>query len=209
MRGTSFEIGTRGTQALGKSTLRWDVALYYARLRDEILSVEDPAAPGTQLAGNFDRTIHAGVEALVGASFPLDGIGAHRIEPLLNLTLNRFRFSDDREYGNNRLPAAPRYAIRGELLYRNVHGFFAGPTFDIVGKRYADFSNTYTVDSYNLWGLRAGLEHKDWEVFGEIRNLADKKYIARHSVRDVAASDAGILSPGEPRSVYVGVRTRF
>ena len=25
----------------------WDVAAYYARIRDEILSVDDPAAPGT------------------------------------------------------------------------------------------------------------------------------------------------------------------
>src|SRR5690606_5121974 len=101
------------------------------------------------------------------------------------------------------------YAIKGEVLYRNASGFFAGPTFDVVSKRYADFSNTYEVDSYALWGLRAGYTAKKWEVFGEVRNLADKAYVAGTSVQAVAPADAAVLQAGEPRSLYVGVRTRF
>lgn len=209
MKGASFEVGTRGKQAVGSSLWHWDLALYYARIRDEILSVEDPAAPGTSLSSNVDNTIHAGIEALVGASFPLDRAGAHRIEPLVNLTVNRFSFDNNPSYGNNRLPAAPRLAVRAEVLYRQADGFFAGPTFDVVGKRYADFSNTYAIDSYTLWGLRAGLSRKNWEVYGEIRNLADKNYVAHQSVRAVAAANAAILSSGEPRSAYFGAKIRF
>ena len=209
MNGTSFEIGSRGRQAFGRGSWHWEAALYYARIRDEILSRDDPAAPGTSLSANVDKTVHAGVEALVGASLPFGADGAHRIEPLLNLTLNRFSFDGDRRYGDNRLPAAPRYALRGEALYRHASGFFAGPTFDAVGKRYADFANTYEISSYTLWGLRAGLVQKDWEVYAEVRNLGDKDFIARHSVTAVSAPNAAILSPGEPRSVYVGARLRF
>lgn len=209
MKGTSFEVGTRSKQAVGISQWHWDLALYYAKIRDEILSVDNPAAPGTSLSSNVDDTVHAGIEALVGLSFPLNGTSAHRIEPLLNLTVNRFSFDSDPAYGNNRLPAAPRYAVRGEVLYRHADGFFAGPTFDVVGKRNADFSNTYLIDSYTLWGLRAGITLKNWEIYGEIRNLADKNYIAHQSVRAVAAPNAAILSPGEPRSAYVGTRIRF
>jgi iron complex outermembrane recepter protein len=209
MHGAVFEIGTRGTHDVGRNKWHWDVAVYYAKLRDEILSRDDPAAPGTSLSSNVDATVHAGVEALLGASFAVDDAGAHRIEPLVNLTLNHFRFSNDPVYGNNRLPAAPRVALRGELLYRHASGFFAGPTFDAVGGRHADFSNTYTVDRYTLWGLRAGLAGKQWEVYAEARNLADKKYVSLFSVRDAAAADAAILTPGEPRSVYVGARLKF
>jgi len=209
MKGNSFEIGSRGRQAFGRGSWHWEAALYYARIRDEILSRDDPAAPGTSLSANVDKTVHAGVEALVGASLPFGADGAHRIEPLLNLTLNRFSFDGDRRYGDNRLPAAPRYALRGEALYRHASGFFAGPTFDAVGKRYADFANTYEIASYTLWGLRAGLVRKDWELYGEVRNLGDKDFIARHSVTAVSAPNAAILSPGEPRSVYVGARLRF
>lgn len=209
MRGSVVELGTRGTHDAGGARWHWDVAAYYARLRDEILSRDDPGAPGTSLSTNVDGTIHAGVEALLGASVTLDDAGAHRLEPLLNLTLNHFRFKGDSVYGNNRLPAAPRHALRGELLYRHASGFFAGPTFDAVGRRYADFSNTYQVDGYTLWGLRAGLTGQDWELFAEVRNLADKNYVSLFSVRDAAAADAAILSPGEPRSVYVGARLKF
>ena len=57
------------------------------------------------------RTVHAGVEAVVGASLALGDRGTHRLEPLVSLTLNHFKFKNDTAYGNNRLPAAPRYAI--------------------------------------------------------------------------------------------------
>jgi len=209
MKGVSFEVGSRGRQALGRGHWHWETALYYARIRDEILSVDDPAAPGTSLSANVDKTIHAGVEALVGASLPLGENGAHRIEPLLNLTLNHFRFDGDRRWGDNRLPAAPRYALRAEALYRNAAGFFAGPTLDVVGKRYADFANSYEIPSYTLWGLRAGYATQGWEVYAEARNLAEKDFIARHSVTAASSPTAAILSPGEPRSVYVGARMRF
>lgn len=211
MRGTVVEVGTRGTGGTAGGQWRWEVSAYYAKLRDEILSVDNPAAPGTgdSLSLNVDGTIHAGIEALVGTSFPLDRGGRHRIEPLMSLTLNHFRFDDDPVYGNNRLAAAPDYAVRGEVLYRNANGFYAGPTVDFIGGRYADFSNTYKIDSYTLLGLRAGFISKQWEVYAEARNLTDEKYIARSGVMDVAPANAAILSPGEPLSMYAGMTIRY
>lgn len=210
MHGVVAEIGTRGRAALSaRSSWRWDVALYYARLQDEILSMDDPDAPGTSLAINVDDTIHAGVEALVGASLAWGTDGRHRLEPLVNLMLNHFKFDDDVNYDDNDLPAAPDYAIRCELLYRHASGAFAGPTFDFVGARHADFSNTYTVDAYSLLGLRAGYVARNWELFAELRNLTDKEYISLFSVRNAAAASDAILTPGEPRSLWAGLRLRF
>lgn len=210
MHGTVFEVGTRGSQALGTAShWHWDLALYYAKLRDEILSMDDPAAPGTSLSTNVDNTIHAGIETLVGASFAIDAANQHRIEPLVNLTINRFSFDNDATYGDNDLPAAPDYFIKGEVLYRHANGFFAGPTFDVVGERYADFSNSYKIDSYALMGLRVGLAREDWEIYGEVRNLTDKTYVAFNSVVNEAAPDAAILNPGEPRSLLAGVRLNW
>jgi iron complex outermembrane receptor protein len=209
MNGVVAEIGTRGTHDAQRNRWHWDVAIYYAKVRDEILSRDDPNAPGTSLSTNIDNTVHAGLEALLGGSLAIDEGGIHRIEPLVNLTLNHFRFKGDPVYGDNRLPAAPRYALRAEVLYRHASGFFAGPTFDVIGSRYADFSNTYTVDGYNLWGLRAGFTAENWELYAEARNLADKNYVSLFSVRDIAAPSAAILYPGEPRSVYVGARMKF
>lgn len=210
MHGTVLEAGTRGKATLGAASYwHWDAALYYAKLEDEILSKDDANAPGTSLSTNIDKTIHAGLEVLIGASFALDGNGTHRIEPLLNLTVNEFSFDDDAIYGNNELPAAPGYFVRGEVLYRNANGFYAGPTFDIVDDRYADFSNTYKVGSYTLLGLRTGFTATTWEVYAELRNLTDKEYISMFTVKDVAQADDAILNPGEPRSAYLGVKMQF
>jgi iron complex outermembrane receptor protein len=208
MSGTVAEIGwrSRAGQASGTTTWNWDVTAYYARISDEILSTDDPTAPGNSLTLNVDKTTHAGVEALVGASVDL---GRHRIDPQVSVTFNRFHFANDRVYGDNRLPAAPRYAARGEVLYRHAGGFYAGPTFDLVGRRYADFANTYVVDGYGLLGLRAGLAGRRWEVFGDLRNLLDTDYIATLSVLNVAGPSARVLNPGSPVSVYAGLRVSF
>ena len=206
MHGEVLEIGMRGDHGTeGSARWHWDVSAYYARLDDEILSVDDPAAPGNSLTANIDQTIHAGLEALVGASF---AAGPGRIEPLLSITLNEFSFDSDANYGDNDLPAAPRYALRGEILYRQG-GLYAGPTLDFVGKRFADFANTYQLDSHALVGVRGGYSAGNWELFAELRNLTDEDYVATVNVLNQAAPDARVLYPGAPRSGYAGVRFKF
>jgi iron complex outermembrane receptor protein len=208
MKGTVAEIGWRsGAKPVSGTRLTWDIAAYYARISDEILSLDDPSAPGNSLTTNVDKTVHAGLEALVGASFEA-GRG-HRIEPQVSLTLNQFRFDGDPVYGDNDLPAAPTYAARGEVLYRHAGGFYAGPTFDFVGERFVDFANTYTVDSYALLGLRAGFTGRRYELFAEVRNLFDEEYVATVSVLNVAGPNARVLYPGSPLSAYFGARVSF
>jgi iron complex outermembrane receptor protein len=210
MRGQVLEIGARGAQTFSSGSLNWDIALYTAQIRHEILSMDDPNAPGTSLATNIERSLHAGVEALLAASFPL-GENGSSLAPLLSLSLNHFR--GDAAYGDNQLPAAPDYAFKAELLYRHSNGFYIGPTLDLVGERYADFSNRYSVDSYSVFGLRAGLASAKWRLFAEVKNLADKEYVASHGVRDSlpggADSNVAILNPGEPLSAYAGVEWQF
>lgn len=210
MHGTVVELGSRGAHALPRaSDMHWELSLYYGWIEDEILSVDDPLAPGTSLSTNVDNTLHAGIEALWGASLGVDDAALHRLEPTLSLTVNDFHFDDDPVYGNNQLPAAPGYALRGELLYRHASGFYAGPTFDLVDSRYADFANSYTVDSYHLLGLRGGYTTERWEVFAQVENMLDTDYVSTLSVRDIAAADAQILNPGAPLSFYAGALVRF
>jgi iron complex outermembrane receptor protein len=208
MHGTVAEVGIRGDVQAGRAgDWSWSASAYHAQIEDEILSVEDPSAPGTSLVTNVDETIHAGIEATVSSRIGV-GEGAF-LEPFVSLTLNDFSFDDDPTYGDADLPAAPEYVLRAEVMYRSPSGFHVGPTLDIVGDRFADFANTYSVDSYALYGLRAGWGNAKWRVFADLRNLGDEDYIASHGVRDVASSDDAILNPGEPRSLYVGFQGRF
>lgn len=209
MSGTVLEAGVRGGRELrGGSRFSWDVAVYHARIDDEILSVDDPGAPGTSLSANVERTVHAGVEAVLAAELAL-GRGGAVLAPILSVTLNEFSFDGHAIYGSNDLPAAPGYVVRGELIYRHPSGVYVGPTFDLVDDRFADFMNTYRVPSYTLVGLRAGWANERWRAFADLRNLRDDAFIATHAVRNVAAADAPILNPGEPRSAYFGVQRKF
>ncbi len=207
MHGVVVESGLRGTLLVDKAKWNWDITAYYTALRNEILSIDSPSAPGTSLSTNIDKTTHAGVEALVGASFDISG--GHRIEPLINATFNAFSFDSDPTYGNNRLPAAPRWFARGEVMYANTLGFRVGPTFDFVGARYIDFANTQRVGSYALFGARAEYNTGHWNVFAEARNLADKDYVGGVVVKDRAGANDALLHPGAPRSIYVGARYQF
>lgn len=209
MQGVVGEVGTRGVAPFGQDNeWNWEVAVYYAQIEDEILSVEKPGAPGTSQVTNVEDTIHAGGEALFGASFAL-GDGQHRIEPLLSLTYNDFTFDNDPVYGDNQLPVAPEFFIKGEVMYRHANGFFAGPTFDIVDDRFADFENSYEVDGYELVGLRTGVTRDTWEVYLEGRNLTDEAYVANLTVRNDANINDALLQAGEPRSVFAGIRFDF
>ena len=207
MHGLVLETGLRGTAQRGDTRLNWDVSGYYTALRNEILSIDDPLAPGTSLSSNIDKTIHAGIETLFGASFAVGG--GYRIEPLLSATFNAFSFDSDAAYGNNRLPSAPRWFARGEVMVANTAGFRAGPTFDLVGARYADFANSYRVGTYALLGARTSFSSGNWEVYAEARNLLGRDYVATVVVKDVASAGSEVLYPGAPRAVYFGARYQF
>ncbi len=210
MHGEVVELGSRGEHPLAHaSSWYWDVSMYYAWIGDEILSVDDPAAPGNSLSSNVDATVHAGVEALLGARIALDAAAKHNIEPMFSVTLNEFSFDDDPVYGNNDLPAAPEVVVRGELLYRHARGYYFGPTVDLLTRRYADFQNTYRIGGHVLFGLRGGWNSPHYRLFVEASNLLDKDYVTTHAVRDFASADADILSPGMPRAVFAGVELRF
>lgn len=208
MEGTSLEIGTRGKEEFDHlNTMFWDVSLYYSWLNNEILSVSP--MQGVSLAKNVDKTIHAGVEGLIGGKFSLDGKGTHWLEPTFSATYNHFNFDNDPIYGNNRLPAAPAYFLKGELLYRHASGVFIGPTVDAVGKRYGDFANSYKVSGYGLLGVRAGWSNEHYKVFFEGRNLLDKSYVSSNSVQERAGASSAILNSGAPVSFYGGVEVNF
>jgi iron complex outermembrane receptor protein len=207
MHGVVTETGLRGNAQRGTTQFSWDVSGYYTALRDEILSIDDPLAPGTSLTTNIDQTTHAGIESLFGASFSIDG--PHRIEPLLSATFNAFSFDSDPVYGDNRLPAAPRWFARGEVLYAHDAGFKIGPTFDVVGARYVDFANTYRVGTYALLGARASFTSGPWQLFADARNLLDRDYVAAVVVKDQVSPTMEFLYPGAPRAVYVGARYAF
>ena len=166
---TSIDLGSRGRAG----AVTWDVVLDYARVRDELLSLNDGAGNplGTRNAG---RTLHSGLEA--GFEIRL----GQRL--LLRQVYNwgRFRFDGDPVYGDNQLAGLPEHDVRAELLYSRESGFYAGPSVEWVPARYpVDHANTLFADPYTLLGFKLGYRAASgWAGFVEGKNLTDETYAA-------------------------------
>jgi iron complex outermembrane receptor protein len=208
------ELGTRGR----REDFSWDAAVYRARLEDELFCQQEGGlvGSGTCTVVNLDKTIHQGVELGFGAAI-LKGLAVKGGSPdkvWLNLayTFSDFRFDDDRTFGNNKLPGAPRHFLRGELLYKHPAGFYAGPNVEWVPQAYfVDEQNTTKTRAYALLGLKAGYDPGGaFSAYVEARNVTNEKYIASVSVtNDASKGDLPLYEPGSGRAVYAGVKYRW
>ena len=195
--GTTFEIGTRGNS----ENIDWDIAIYQARLKNELLQVS-PFSAGTTI--NADKTVHTGLEMSMTARLPWSLEWRH------SLLINDFKLDHDAQFGSERIPGIQKSLLRAELLYRGSHwlnNFYFGPTFEVSSQRYAvDFAETLYADSYTLFGLKAGQKVNDhWSWFVEGRNLTNKRYAAANNIVQNASSDPSQFYPGEGRAAYAGV----
>src|SRR3546814_7473615 len=99
-----MEIGTRGRVGIAS----WDVTFYRSNLRSEMLQFAlAPDVPSSTF--NAGRTRHQGIEA--GLDLALAPWA--RLRQVYQL--NDFRFRDDAQYGDNRLPVVPKQQYRAEL----------------------------------------------------------------------------------------------
>ncbi|HEY0947341.1 MAG TPA: TonB-dependent receptor [Opitutaceae bacterium] len=207
---TTLEVGTRGE----RGAVRWDLSLYAARVRHELLSLVDPV---TLLAAtiNADRTTHAGVEL----SGELDLLGSRWNEaPARRLVLRgawtygRFKFDDDPIYGDRTLAGLPPHLIRVELAWETASGWYVGPNVEWVPqKAWIDHRNTLAADPYAIGGFRFGRRNvKGFSWFAEARNVFDKHYAATTGVIEYAGgADQPQFLPGDGRAAYAGVEWRW
>lgn len=200
-KGTTFEVGSRGTSAF----IDWDVALYHARLQDELLAVAAAGSPVATQTINAGKTVHRGLEFGLTARLP------YQLQWRSSLLINDFKLDNDPTFGSNRLPGIQRSLLRAELVYRGsdlLENFYIGPTIEWSPQRYnVDFAETLYADSYFLWGMKAGQKiNQHWSWFLEGRNLADQKYAATTGVaRNQNGADGALFLPGDGRTAYLGV----
>ena len=193
------ELGTRGK--LG--WVSWDVAVYRANIKREMLQFTvGPDIPAATF--NADKTRHQGVEAAFSAA-PTNWLRFRQI-----WQYSDFRFVDDTQYGNRRLPVVPVHVLRSELRLGG-NDLHISPNVEWVPQgAWADYRNITRNAGYTLWGVSAGVRIKNGvDIFVDARNLAGVKAIGDVSAAIVATPTSAIYYPVERRAVYGGVRMRF
>ena len=194
------EVGARGRHG----PFTYDLTLYRAELRDEMLqyavSSSIPAA-----TFNADKTLHQGIEAA------LDWAPAPRWRIRQTWTYSDFRFKDDVQYGDNRLPIVPKHFYRSEVRYDHPRGWFLAPSLEwSATDQWIDYKNTQKAPGYAILNLNAG-----WKVtpavslFLDARNLTDKAYVSNTQAATTWTATTATLWPGDGRSVFGGVTVDF
>lgn len=194
------EIGARGH----RGPFTYDVTLYRAALRDEMLQYAVTSSiPAATF--NADRTIHQGIEAA------LDWALAPRWRLRQSWTWSDFRFRNDVQYGDNRLPIVPEHVYRAELRYDDPRGWFLAPSVEWAATdAWIDYRNSRTTPAYAILNLNAG-----WKVtpkvslFLDARNLTDEAYVSNTQAAVAWSPATATLWPGDGRAVFGGVTVDF
>lgn len=203
-RAWTAEVGTRGRldRVLG-GRVEWDVTYYRADLRGEMLqytvTTDIPAA-----TFNAGKTRHEGIEA--GLSWaPVDGLRLRQVWQWSN-----FRFRNDAQFGDNRLPVVPRHVLRSEVRLSS-DALHIAPNLEWVPQgAFFDYANTRRTRGYALLGMSAGATVRDGlDLFVDARNLTGKKAIGDVAAVITATAASAITYPVERRAVYAGLRARF
>ena len=209
-RGQTLEIGTRGHTHSGNHQIGWDLALYRAELRNELLAIGLPNQPASSATVNANRTIHQGVEA---------GIRVIRGPWTWSTTatLNDFRFDGDADYGDNRVAGLPKAFGISELRWNGADHWYIAPALQAATRSWIDHANTLDAPGYALVNLRIGQRPQHgWGWFVEGRNLLDREHIVTTGVlRDAripppgpAGTQHAQFLPGDGITVYAGLEYR-
>lgn len=194
------EVGARGH----RGPFTYDVTLYRADLKDEMLQYAVTSSiPAATF--NADKTVHQGIEAA------LDWAVAPRWRIRQTWTWSDFRFKDDVQYGDNRLPIVPKNFYRAEVRYDDPRGWFVAPSVEwSATDAWIDYKNTTKTPSYAILNLNAG-----WKVtpavslFVDARNLTDEAYVSNTQAATTWTATTATLWPGDGRSVFGGVTVSF
>jgi iron complex outermembrane receptor protein len=201
--GWTAEVGARGRFGIAS----FDVSVYRAGLEDEMLQFTvGPDIPASTF--NAGETLHQGIEA--GLELALAPWA--RLRQVYQYT--DFRFRNDPQYGDNRLPVIPRHVYRAELRLGTEQLSIAPSLEWVPDGAWVDYANSLKLGGYALVGATAEVRLRPGiALFVEGRNLSNRRAIGDVSAvvdyRMLTAAQRAIFYPAERRAVYCGLRASF
>ena len=205
----SYELGLRGQ--LG-TRVNYQLSAYDMTIRDDILTFVTPI--DTREASNAGRTRHRGVEASVGTyltpSLRVDGSYSDAIQRYVTWVPQAASAgSSGVSYSGNLIEDAPRDLASVLVSWRApvLDGGRVALEWSHTGGYATDPANTHRYGGYELLNLLFNAHVRSrTELFGRVSNLANRTYAELVTYDQFQQTR---LTPGGPRSVYLGVKTTW
>ncbi|MHB1246188.1 MAG: TonB-dependent receptor family protein [Sulfuriferula sp.] len=201
---TNIDLGIRTKREHFDASL----ALYQVKYDNRILQIKDSTNRyllNADIYSNVGSITSKGVE-LASTWHPTD-----RFNLYTALTLNDSKFDQNYQAssttivysGGKTVPDSPQVMFFADASY-HLNGYFAGMNGKYVGKRYSTVDNTESAPGYEVFGLRAGYQTKnfhglkDFKVQFNVDNLFDKSYLSSMNTGTTAGNPTYFT--GTPRS---------
>jgi iron complex outermembrane receptor protein len=195
----TYESGIKGLLA---GRLQYDLALYVARVRDELIPFEVPGGSGRRYFRNAGRTDRRGAElALASAVGALD-LG-------LAYTFTRLRFDEYQvgtvDFSGKRIPGVPPHQVQASATWRH-RTLFATAEGLTASRAFVDDANTARAPAYQVLHLRGGttrlFARPSVSAVVGVNNVFDARYAPSIVVN---AARGKYYEPAPGRSAYVSV----
>lgn len=206
---TNVDVGIRTKREHFDASL----ALYQVKYKDRILQIKDST---NRYLLNADIYSNVGSITSKGVELATNWHPTDRFNLYTALTLNDSKFDQDYQAsatttvysGGKTVPDSPKVMLFADASY-HVGDYYAGLNGKYVSKRYSTVDNTEAAPGYEVFGLRAGYQTKnfhglkDFKVQFNIENLLDKSYLSSMYTGTTAGNPT--YFPGTPRSYYLTI----
>lgn len=202
----NYEVGS--WLSLFNNKLYIDVAAYYLRGKDEVVSVSvlegDVSISENR---NVGETEHYGFEYLFKIK-PIEDLslrfsGSYSKHNYINFVTKLVDGEATTDYSGNEMKGAPGWVNNSELKY--TPGFVKGLRLSLewqhVGEYFTDQANLYTYEGYDVFNARVGYKKGHWYIWANLLDVTDKLYANN------ASTDWGrtTYTPGTPRTFNIGL----
>ncbi len=231
----TWQAGLRGNfKPFGEGNLNWSAGVYHAVNYNDILNVTSPIIPTRGYFQNDGNTLRQGVEANVNYTLGKLTFNANYAYVdaifLRSLTIP----SPNNPYANaggnifvhpgDHIPIIPPHRFKASIDYPLTDSWKIGFDVVVASSQYyfGDESNQNPqLPGYGVVNLRTSYElEKGVTLYGLITNLFDHKYATYGAFYDTQIQNVSgqlstnltnpdTITPGQPFSVYGGLRIKF
>lgn len=204
-RSINLELGVRGAA----NRWRYEATVFQMDFANQIVPQSESGGVGATVT-NAGETINRGIEGALGFDIGAGWSVATNATYMPTAKYNNTKIVGGIDRNGNRLPYAPELTANMAVNYK-TGGLMTGLSASHVSGQFVDPENTVAentdgrrgeIPAYTTFNLNAQYSiSKQWRVFGAVRNLFDRKYIA-------SRNPDGIF-PGVERNFEVGMSYKF